>query len=422
MGRNVCKEIPGVSSITLFLPNIHNIPFNFEPFGMENKDATGEPDVFWVTKEPFGIIQATVEQPRRTDDIVDLRGNAQLHVPYYSDYISKDLSLRLLQESREVPSVPNLVYTGNGPPLFNHNSLEDTNMSNALEFMCSVYKSTWQKLAMVLDQRVKDRKFIDQRVQAYEKLPTKIQQKRPLYEEIIGQKDSSDRVVIGELQSTFYKGEGNKSIAPLPKCLKGPHVTMFGTAGSKEEKDSAMTVYSSAVLQDEPQVMTDLLKRQSTTMMWGADLEDSQTPCKHNFLESQKNLHDAFQELTQNTDGVSQPIIRLPGLALPCTFLFYFSNPIPMHLYSLTTHLYKHWNDPKALNFYVPKLENEEEAHYLQCVLDCAERLLQKQHPKYKLGTVRIIVVFENPRAIFRVNEIADALFPYFAGGSLGCK
>ena len=188
MGRNVCKEIPGVSSITLFLPNIHNIPFNFEPFGMENKDATGEPDVFWVTKEPFGIIQATVEQPRRTDDIVDLRGNAQLHVPYYSDYISKDLSLRLLQESREVPSVPNLVYTGNGPPLFNHNSLEDTNMSNALEFMCSVYKSTWQKLAMVLDQRVKDRKFIDQRVQAYEKLPTKIQQKRPLYEEIIGRK------------------------------------------------------------------------------------------------------------------------------------------------------------------------------------------------------------------------------------------
>ena len=45
MGRNVCKELPGVSSITLFLPNIHNIPFNFEPFGMENKDATGEPDV-----------------------------------------------------------------------------------------------------------------------------------------------------------------------------------------------------------------------------------------------------------------------------------------------------------------------------------------------------------------------------------------
>ena len=59
-----------------------------------------------------------------------------MHVPYYSDYISKDLSCDCKVEKF---SVPNLVYTGSGPPLFNNNSSEDTNM-NALEFMCS-YKA-----------------------------------------------------------------------------------------------------------------------------------------------------------------------------------------------------------------------------------------------------------------------------------------
>ena len=29
-------------------------------------------------------------------------------------------------------------------------------------------------------------------------------------------------------------------------------------------------------------------------------------------------------------------------------------------------------------------------------------------------------MVFENPRAIFRTQQIASALHPYFAGGSLG--
>ena len=38
----------------------------------------------------------------------------------------------------------------------------------------------------------------------------------------------------------------------------------------------------------------------------------------------------------------------------------------------------------------------------------------------YARGTLRVIVVFESPRAMFRINEIIDALHPFFAGGSLG--
>ena len=70
--------------------------------------------------------------------------------------------------------------------------------------------------------------------------------------------------------------------------------------------------------------------------------------------------------------------------------------------------------------FYVPKLENEEEAQYLRTMIECAERSIQAIHPTYKLGTVGLFIVFENPRAIFRIKEMAKTLHPYFIGGSLG--
>eukprot|EP00968_Pinguiococcus_pyrenoidosus_P025658 scaffold6610_cov245-Pinguiococcus_pyrenoidosus.AAC.2 len=66
MGCQVVNNVRGVNRITLYLPNIHNIPFNLTPLGMENKDHTGEPDVFIATSEPHGIIQCTIERPRRS--------------------------------------------------------------------------------------------------------------------------------------------------------------------------------------------------------------------------------------------------------------------------------------------------------------------------------------------------------------------
>ncbi len=53
-------------------------------------------------------------------------------------------------------------------------------------------------------------------------------------------------------------------------------------------------------------------------------------------------------------------------------------------------------------------------------MFETAETLIQKLHPEYKLGTIRTLIVLENPRAVFRVNEIMDELYPYFAGASLG--
>jgi malate synthase len=53
-------------------------------------------------------------------------------------------------------------------------------------------------------------------------------------------------------------------------------------------------------------------------------------------------------------------------------------------------------------------------------MIETAEKMIQKEHPSYELGTVGLFIVFENPRAIFRIAEMAEALFPYFVGGSLG--
>jgi malate synthase len=91
-----------------------------------------------------------------------------------------------------------------------------------------------------------------------------------------------------------------------------------------------------------------------------------------------------------------------------------------LHLYDFALHLFANFNNPKALTFYVPKLENEIEARYIKNMVKTAEEMIQKLHPEYVLGTVRLMIVLENPRAIFRANEIMDELYPYFAGASLG--
>ena len=37
MGKAVIRKVPEIASITLYLPNIHNIPIDMAPFQLENK-------------------------------------------------------------------------------------------------------------------------------------------------------------------------------------------------------------------------------------------------------------------------------------------------------------------------------------------------------------------------------------------------
>jgi urate oxidase len=57
MGKAVLAEFDEVQKIHFSLPNMHHLPFDLSPFGMEN-----EGEIFHATSEPFGLIEGTVER------------------------------------------------------------------------------------------------------------------------------------------------------------------------------------------------------------------------------------------------------------------------------------------------------------------------------------------------------------------------
>lgn len=57
MGESVLQTFPAVTTITLQMPNKHHIPFNLQPFGLDNNN-----EVFIATDEPYGMITGTVSR------------------------------------------------------------------------------------------------------------------------------------------------------------------------------------------------------------------------------------------------------------------------------------------------------------------------------------------------------------------------
>ncbi len=345
-------------------------------------------------------------------------------IPYYQDYLSQDFQGYLAQEATEVKGVPGLVEIGQGGGLENQDSLK---------FVCALYAEVKVELNNVLNQRVVDRKFIDERMKSYYEFNQ--EQGNDFagkgYKTLLGDKDADNRIVVGpKLDDYSGKSQGAK-VAPIPEYLQGNHVTLFGPPDNAKLSINAMNAFHRK-LKGEPQIVTEILKTHTGVPKWGADDEDSKTPLRSDLINACTNLTSClnrdlkfFDEKRNTTyelaaDKLSFPIKRFPGLALPCSFLSYRGNPIPLHLYDFALHLFENWHNPEALVFYVPKLENEEEARYIKIMMERAENRIKEIHPEYKLGTIRLIIVLENPRAVFRVNEMMDELFPYFAGASLG--
>ena len=166
--------------------------------------------------------------------------------------------------------------------------------------------------------------------------------------------------------------------------------------------------------------------------MWGADDEDSKTPLRADLVEAGINLTKCFEgtlSLSENgktyelaKDHLSLPIKRFPGLALPCSFLFLRRSPITSCIFMILHFTcFVIGENPRALVFYVPKLENEEEAAYIHKMI-AAARKAAEGFASFLIGwaRARVLIILENPRAILRAHEIMDALYPYFAGASLG--
>ena len=63
MGTAVLAAVPIVSDVTLYMPNVHNLPFDLSKYGLANVDHTGLPHIFYPVDEPHGIIQATIKRP-----------------------------------------------------------------------------------------------------------------------------------------------------------------------------------------------------------------------------------------------------------------------------------------------------------------------------------------------------------------------
>jgi malate synthase len=345
-------------------------------------------------------------------------------IPYYNDYISENFQDYLSSEAKDYPGVEGLKHIGAT------GGLED---KESLTFVCELYDKVKERLNTTLNNRIKDRAFIDHRVKAYYQYNQEQENDflTGAYKTILGDEDENGRIVIGpKLKNYCGKSEANK-VAPIPDYLQGFHVTLFGPPDDPKLSINAMNAYHRK-LKDEPAIVSEILKTNTDLPKWGADDEDSKTPLRSDLITAAENLTGCFNgdisfkdEKRNKTydleeDFLSQPIKRFPGLALPSSFMFYQGNPLPLHLYDFAVHLFHHWHNPKALCFYVPKLENEEEAAYIKFMIETAETMIQKKHPEYKLGTVRVIIVLENPRAVFRVNEIMDELYPYFVGASLG--
>lgn len=344
-------------------------------------------------------------------------------IEYFHDYISPSLAKYLLAQAVPVEGVNGLDEVGRGGG-------QET--PESLTFLVKLYHHLKPELQRVLAQRTADRKFIDERAKACYALNQRLERDflDPNYQTVLGLEDTHGRIVIGPKTPNFCDA-GGKPIAPIPAYLQGPHVTLFGPPDSAKMAINAMNAYHRKLI-GEPPIIEELLRTHQSVPKWGADDEDSKTPLRGDLIEASLNLTACFQgalsvddpetgkhyELAQ--DHLAVPIKRIPGIALPCMFLFADKNPIPLHLYDFALHLFNNWHNPQALAFYIPKLENEEEAHYIHAMVSTAERMIKELHPSYILGSIRLMIVLENPRAILRIHEIMDVLYPYFVGASLG--
>jgi len=290
----------------------------------------------------------------------------------------------------------------------------DVESAEVLSLIVEVFGSVRADLQAVLTQRAADREFVD-RV---------LLQSGP--DGVIGCRDELGRVVVGPLEER----EVARSVAAC-EFMAGPQVTLFGPPDSAKMSINAMNALHRR-LPDEDPLVTRLVSESGHVPRWGADSEDSKTPISSDLKLATRNLAGCFDGSLSFDDprtgkqyrlastGRSLPVKRIAGLALPDADHLLDGRPLPLHLVELVQHLWINRANSEALVLYIPKLENEEEAAYLRTLLSAAEDAVSNLDSSYAPGALRVILVFENPRAIFRIQAMAEALHPYFLGGSLG--
>ncbi len=342
-------------------------------------------------------------------------------IPAYLDFLSPELLARLDAEAEPVPAVEGLRIA---PGL--RDAFPDLLTDEALAFVCAVYEATRGQLRELLAQRAADRAFIDAATRAAVAQNRELDYKSPEYATALGLRDDRGRVVVGPTAppQTLERVE-------IPACLQGPQITLFGPPDTARLSINAMNALHRRLPQ-EPARVAALVEASGIVPRWGADSEDSKTPLMQDLLLACQNLPGCldgtlrFEDTARQRvytlapDGRSTPIKRVAGLAIPDGHHLLRGNPLPLHLVDFALHAFHSRARPEGLLFYIPKLENEEEAAYLKALFTAAEERLAALEPSYTPGTIKAILVFESPRAIFRIQAMAQALHPHFVGGSLG--
>jgi len=348
---------------------------------------------------------------------------SQLDIPEFERFLPSHLLERLWEKAEVVPAVEGLRVAAGLRADFPAIETDE-----ALSFVCELYSQTKGSLNTVLEQRVKDRAFMDRETLDGVAFNKGLPYDSPDYKTAIGKRDTAGRIVVGPLDGTTTE---EKYSVDLPDFLIGDQVTLFGPPDTKKMSINAMNALN-RISPDEPEIVTELVESAGQVPRWGADNEDSKTPIMASFLSACENLMGCFDGTLRLVDeasgktykldeaGLSKPIKRIPGLALPDGNHLLNGSPLPLHLFDFAMHLWHNRAKAEALVFYIPKLENEEEAAYFKDLIDRAERLIRTVEPGYVCGTIKLFIVFENPRAIFRISEIAKVLHPHFLGGSLG--
>lgn len=346
-----------------------------------------------------------------------------LDVPAYADFLPLPLLQRLRADAEPVAAVPGLrVQRGLRA------DFPQLETDEALALVAAVYRRTRARLSDVLEQRRRDRDFLDAAVRACRAQGERegIPWASADYPTPFGRVDQAGRTVLGALPDPPQAPKVH-----IPPHLEGEQVTLFGPPDTPKMAINAMNALHRRRA-DEPALVTELVEASGQVPRWGADDEDSKTPIVRSFLAACENLIGCFDGTLRFEDprrgktyellpeGRSRPIKRIPGLALPDAAHFVDDSPLPLHLFDLVQHVWHNRHRPEALTFYVPKLENEEEAAYLKHLIAATEDEVLAREPGYVRGTIRILLVFENPRAIFRIGAMAAALAPHFVGGSLG--
>ncbi len=346
-----------------------------------------------------------------------------MSVRAYLDFVPAPLVAALDAAAEPVPEIPGLrVQAGLRDAFPRIETVE------ALSLVCDVYRATRDGLARVLEQRIADRAFLDDRVLACaaEARERGTPWGSGEYPTPFGDRDAAGRIVLGPLP------DGPRPPpADVPEFLRGEQVTLFGPPDTEKMAINAMNALHRRRA-DEPAMVGELVDASGQVPRWGADDEDSKTPLMRSFLLACDNLVRCFDRTLRfedtrrgkvyelAPDRLSHPIKRVPGLALPDGAHLLDGAPLPLHVFDLVQHAWHNRARPEGLVFYVPKLENDEEAAYFRTVVDAAEAGIQARDPSYVRGSIKLFLVFENPRAIFRIGAMAAALGPHFVGGSLG--